>query len=79
MSEKCAEHVINCADFAFRLSVLGGGVGARKTEVHAILVTKVLKVIICIFFPIVTLELFYFSLKLGIYKVVKVGKRFKDL
>lgn len=36
LGKKGTEHVVNCPDFTFRLTVLGGGVGARETEVQAI-------------------------------------------
>ena len=79
MGKKGTEHVVNGADFAFRFAILGRGVGTRETKLHAVMIAKVIKMLIGIFFPIVTLELFYFTGELGVYEVVKIGKGVENL
>ena len=53
--------------------------GARKTEVHAVRGAKIVKLIIGILTTVVTLELFYFSVELGLDKGVKFGEHGKDI
>jgi len=64
MSKEGADDVIYCTDFSFDFSILRGGVRTRKSEGHSILFTRFLKQIVIIFFAIVTLKTFYWTLKL---------------
>lgn len=74
LSEKGPNDIINRPDFSFSFAILGGGVRARKTKMHAMLVAKLLELGVCILLSIVTLKLFNFSFKLGGNVIRENGK-----
>lgn len=79
LGQEGADHVVYGANFSLGFAILRGGVWARETKLHAIVMTKVEKILVCIFFTIITLKLFNFTFELSVNEIVKLCKYIKYL
>ena len=71
MKEKSADDVIDRTDFAFCFTILRRNVGARETEIHAVMGTLFVEGRVIKFTTIITLETLNFTFKLSVNKIAK--------
>ena len=67
VDKKSAHYVVNGFNFSFRFAILRRCMGARKPKIYTIGGAKRLKLPICKFPPIVTLNVFNVSFELSPY------------
>lgn len=79
MNEESANDIIDGANFTLGLTILGGCVRTRKPKSDTIRSTKRPKLTIVKFSPIITLNIFNFSRKLGTNIRMKIEEGREDL